>query len=446
MSEVKRKVIRTSILLLALLAPFLIWRLALRFDVHHQLAKVRAAGLPANLKELDKWYPAVPEEQNAALLVTKAMDLYVLTNRGIVIGKFKLPPRGEKLSPAKKEYWREQVSLDSKALAKVDEALRLPGSRYPIDLSMGLATRLPHLSYLKSFGLLYQCQAVLAMEAGDYETASSNIIKILLLAGTLNKEPVLISQLVRLKIVDFAIEALERRIDSAPMNASEITNLVSAFERTADASDQFAIALIGERANLATLFFVTDAEAARMLSPPPDEIARRSFPHHRSIALSIAGFYDLDLGFFLNSMEKGIEAAKQSAPAMLRIGGYFSKAGDKAQSRYYMVSPLLSAYGGAVTRPAEGDAKLQLVRTALGVEQFRNEYGRLPEKITDLDLNLLPFAMDPFDGELLRYKRMETGYLLYSVGRDRHDNGGKAKPEGKHSANAEHDIPFTVMR
>jgi hypothetical protein len=370
MSEMKRKVIRTSMLLLALLAPFLIWRVALRFDVHHQLAKIRAAGLPANLKELDKWYPAVPEEQNAALLVSKAMESYVLTNRAIIVDKFKLPSHGEKLSPTKNEYWREQLRVDSKALAKVDDALRLPYSRYPIDLSMGLATRLPHLAYLKSFGLLYQCQAVLAMEAGNYESASSNIIKILLLAGTLDKEPSLVSQFVRLKLVDFAIEALETRIDTAPMNASETTNLVTAFEHVAGASDQFATALVGERANLAALFFMTDAEAARMLSPPPDEIARRSFPHHRSIPLRIAGFYDLDLGFFLNSMGKGIEAAKQSPPALLRIGGYFSKAAEKARSRYYMASPLLSAYSGAVIRPAEGDAKLQLARAALAVEQF----------------------------------------------------------------------------
>ena len=34
-------------------------------------------------------------------------------------------------------------------------------------------------------------------------------------------------------------------------------------------------------------------------------------------------------------------------------------------------------------------------------------------------------------GESLVYKRMGAGYLLYSVGSNRKDDGGKDKPEGE---------------
>ena len=43
---------------------------------------------------------------------------------------------------------------------------------------------------------------------------------------------------------------------------------------------------------------------------------------------------------------------------------------------------------------------------------------------------------DPFDGQELRYKKLATGYVDYSVGNDRVDDGGDEKK----------DITFTVVR
>jgi hypothetical protein len=45
----------------------------------------------------------------------------------------------------------------------------------------------------------------------------------------------------------------------------------------------------------------------------------------------------------------------------------------------------------------------------------------------------------------LRYKRLATGYVVYSVGMDREDNGGKEKQPGDKS-DAGYDLTFTVTR
>jgi hypothetical protein len=442
---VKRKVIRTSILLLVLLLPFVIWRLTLLADVSHRLAAIRAAGLPTDARELNEWYPAVPIGANAALLISTATKLCSIKNGEKDINDFKLSPPGKKLSETEQEWLKTQLDRNSKALAKVDEALRFAASRYPIDLSMAMKTELPHLMYLKRFALLYQGAAELAMSAGDSGAASTNISKILFLARTLDKEPTLISQLMRAKLVNFAVATLEKRLNEAPINDSELASLSTTFKETSGARSQLVTALVGERAMLATYFFVNDLEAARLLGAPADETARKSFPNHRSAALRIAGFYDLDLGFFLNSMDQALKVANSDS-TLLGIAGYLMRAGEKAKSRHYVISGTLASYSSAIPRQLETEANLRLARTALVVEQYRREHGRIPDTLSDLNLGLAEFAMDPFSDELLHYQHLATGYVLYSVGRDRRDNGGKERPEEKHASSEDFDITLIVRR
>ena len=48
---------------------------------------------------------------------------------------------------------------------------------------------------------------------------------------------------------------------------------------------------------------------------------------------------------------------------------------------------------------------------------------------------------DPFDGKPLRYKKLEKGYVVYSVGPDGNDDGGKERGLGD-----DYDIIFVVER
>ncbi|MFQ5489312.1 MAG: hypothetical protein ACE5GE_01210 [Phycisphaerae bacterium] len=62
---------------------------------------------------------------------------------------------------------------------------------------------------------------------------------------------------------------------------------------------------------------------------------------------------------------------------------------------------------------------------ALALSAFRGQHGRYPEALTELDLtNARP--VDPYCGELLRYARVrDGGFVLYSVGPNLTDDGGR---------------------
>jgi hypothetical protein len=70
-------------------------------------------------------------------------------------------------------------------------------------------------------------------------------------------------------------------------------------------------------------------------------------------------------------------------------------------------------------------ALLRCTVAALAVERYRLAHGQWPESLDSVVPEYLPAApTDPFDGQPLRFRRLENGLVIYSVGLDLHDDGG----------------------
>ncbi len=74
-------------------------------------------------------------------------------------------------------------------------------------------------------------------------------------------------------------------------------------------------------------------------------------------------------------------------------------------------------------RRDEGVAARDLRRIAFALEDFRDREGHYPETLGGLGA-AEPRLVDPFSGEPYRYRKVEKGYRLYSLGADREDDGG----------------------
>mgnify|MGYP001015737638 CR=1 FL=1 len=455
----KRKLIRVSIVMLLLLSPFLGWRAWLTYEVKTRLADIHSAGQPINGKELNDWYPAVPDNQNAALVLTQAFVLLQTINtvsdeRAEEAWKLKdkFPKQADQLSAEQVELIRWYVETNAPALSKAAEALKLPASRYPVDFTRLVNTELPHLAHIANLAYLNQCTATLAVLDGRHQDAAPAIETTIALAHTLDNEPCLISQLVRLKCLKQAVATFEIRVNAGPLGLTEITNLLNDFTKMA-ITNSIARALIGERAMFASFFSLSAKEAARIFPPSTDNEAearsRESFPRHRAMPLRLIGYYDLDLRHFLSAMETNIMFASQPPPLCLRAAGYSARAGEDAKKRNHLVTGTVSSLGGAIVREVEVVAYQRMALTCLQIEQFRNQHGRLPEDLEELDLDFLlnEIMEDPFTGSDLNYRRTKNGYLIYSVGRDREDNGGLNESKKKESADQQsYDLTFVVAR
>lgn len=449
----KRKFTRTSVVLFVLLVlPVICWRAYLSRAINSQLAKIRATGLPTNGDELNRWYAPVPDSQNAALVLTQAFALRQVypDSRSNLVFQFKLPKSGKALTPEQVGLLRGHLALNEARLKQADRAIALPASRYPIDCTQLMDTLLPHLGWLLEIVELHQFAASLALESGEANSASSNIVTMLALARTLDREPCLFSQFVRLKFIGMALETLERRANAAAFSSAEIASLRASIEKTPP-TGATVLGLIGDRALTIPYFRMTKAEFEKNHPRTEgDEAKLRSLlACNGSTILRLIGYYELDYDTYLIAMDKAIAALSNAPPANLRAGGYMFRVGEESTKRQRTLSgSLLSNYASVPRRENETIALQRLALVALAVENFRNETRRLPEKLEEVAPKFLPeWQEDPFNGLELRYCRTEKGYIIYSVGPDQHDDGGLEKADRKQSDDKKsYDITFTVER
>jgi hypothetical protein len=93
-------------------------------------------------------------------------------------------------------------------------------------------------------------------------------------------------------------------------------------------------------------------------------------------------------------------------------------------------------------------AQLEVVKTLVAVERHRLAHAGLPETLDQLVPDYLAeVPVDPFDGRPLRYRRTDQGFVVYSVGEDGKDDGGKQEPPRETKKPSEtSDLVFRVER
>jgi hypothetical protein len=97
----------------------------------------------------------------------------------------------------------------------------------------------------------------------------------------------------------------------------------------------------------------------------------------------------------------------------------------------------------------EAFGRLRTARVALAIQRYRLATDKFPDKLGDLVPKYLESVpKDPFDGNELRYRKLDPGYVVHSIGEDLSDDGGRERPSkktgGQKSSNW--DVTFIVER
>jgi hypothetical protein len=101
--------------------------------------------------------------------------------------------------------------------------------------------------------------------------------------------------------------------------------------------------------------------------------------------------------------------------------------------QYSVAAIMLPAMGQSVNRVFTYEQTTQAFTAMLAIETYKLDHGTFPESLDELLGQYLPAMpedlMNPT--EPIKYLRSEGGYVLYSVGSDGDDDGGKAPPPVK---------------
>jgi len=423
----------------------------LYLEIDGRFARLRKAGLPTSGAELNPWRGVVPNSENGALALTQAFSLLRTfpDSRSNEIVEPRLLKRTNEWSATTRTMVADYVQLNLPALSKGREALTFRQFQFPTDFSYGPDTPVPHLAELKKLALVIALQSCLAAEEGREQAWVDDVCTILKVAQTLDDEPTLISFLVRRAVIQMAVTATERNLNDAGLGVQLSIKLQQAVTAVAT-SNLLSRAFIGERAILIPCFRLSKAEAESMNQADEDGIAPPlRYAGKPNPFLWLTGFFERDLNFFLRTLDNAVSLAAIPLPESLILTNHFDEAGLYASQRSYLLSSLvMSAYSKIVIRDASIQASLRLAIAALAVEQYRVNLGTLPTTLMELTPQFLPvLPKDPFNGKPLRYQRLAQGYVLYSIGADGQDDGGRELTTRKKSTDlTSYDITFIVER
>ena len=432
------------LLLLCVAGAFLVRYLPSR-GVQKELDRIRAEGFPASTVELDDWYRAGLVAQNQALAIMEASKVLVEPDKEADPTRFGSFKPGYELTAEMNEEMAAYVATNQPALDLLKQAADLPESRYPIDLSQGAATLLPHLAKIKRLVILLRMEAVQHSRLGQVDAAVESVATSFALARSLRNEPLLISDLVRIASVAITLTALERLLSEHQLSEAQLKRLsILAAQAEADGPMAFARALAGERAGGLSVFKLTRSELEQLSATQSDTGAGEILETLKYQAYRATGMQYRDLSLYLDLMGEYIRSAQAGFPESLKRTRLVEKDANERLSRglgrFAMISRILLPHiAKAAGKEANLSARLRFVQIALAVERYRLEHqGSIPERLDQIAPHyIFKVPPDPFTGTSPELEPVPgQGYRITSA----------ASAEERGLAKNSNELGFSVLR
>lgn len=404
-----------------------------------KIAEIRESGAPVSVDELDALYDAGPRGRDAGLALASLGKRYTLPNEAIeddilVIGF--LPDPGELIPERVERVTRAHIADNRAVLNELEYVLdTYDRFRFPITLNDGAMTDLGHLAPIRTGTRLLSMRALLAADEGDAQAAVDDLLHGLKLANSTEVEPTLISQLVRVACMAIVFDVIDDVIERCDISTNQLEALFNAIVLL-DFEGFVSGVLPVERAwsldedildDMAELSGTGTTEIQQAIDEHGDEYADLELLNYLYAFDNLIAIRDYPTHEWATQIE-GIEAAMDQ----MSVHGYRMSVDTIPQlARAYLVELRILA--------------LQRVAICgLAAAIFREANRHLPSSLTKLVPEYLDsMPVDPFTGGLLRSTFDGAAFVVYSVGDDGDDDGGRDPAEGL-SLQEDGDIWFRV--
>jgi hypothetical protein len=373
-----------------------------------------------------------------------------------------LPVLGEKwkwsrasaLSEEERTATAEFLEAKHSHLKSVRDALEFPTIRASYDFSQGFQMLAPHLERLKREAKYFQIEALQAIDAQDSKRAVDAIRMISQLGNCLKDDPLLIGQLVRLAIYSIAISTTEKLLTWHHLDQEQLARLQSIVSGM-DARAGLQLAYKAERTMTIDLcqnhLNEVFTSVITYIGKPPSghwESAKASMVVS---ALTLSGLKEADLRLMADTYGQLIEiAGRPEYCATDALNASVNAASAKAQ-RFppkILTRLLLPALGKAGEKFGRSEAQRRCILIAIEIEKLRR--ARPSSTASDwrdiIKSQPADLWKDPFTTNRLLFAETSKGYIIYSVGPDRVDNGGQVEGATSGTSVGATDAGFTVER
>jgi hypothetical protein len=399
------------------------------------------------LQAADVIPPEVPDVQNAAVLYESAALLLKAQpspeadqsgddrpgRQQDLLGYLGSQARAftqETLDPNKHAEFRQLLGQEvvTSALSVIEQGAQRPACRFDHSYSNGI----PMNSYLADQRMLTSivgAKACLEAQAGRPEAAWDLVQVQMKMADGMRTEPLFMSQLTRMALIGQSCSTIQKLAGVTLPNGRQYDGLM-ALLNTLDDIRPLVLAADGERLLCGEWLFTLPRkelyqELRQMLAPDywPEIVHRARF-----FLVTFKPIFLGDHAAYLQLMRKQTQLLGETYTLEGRDS--LDRELTAVPRRYSLTQSLTPSLGRIRELHCRLAAEVRVARTGLALLRYRETRGGFPEALEALRLK---DTNDPFTGKPLLYRAEDKGFLLYSVGEDLKDNGGRVRQGKQHT-------------
>lgn len=367
-------------------------------DFEIQCEDSENAALP--WKEIEKMFSPNDEEKK---LVSDAFDKIL---------------DGEILDKEEKTKISELISKNKQSFERLKEVIERPYFKYETDWDKpAVAYRIPSAVKIIQFMKLYSVDTLLKAEEGRLNDAIDQYFSMLTFSSKLLDEPFLIPYLISIAVTRLQIELLNRIISSKKLNDETLLKVLKSLE-TDVWQKGLTKSIESERA-----FFI---DCARKVLKGNKEVSEE-LGVYKSIFWLFRPFIRSDSSFAMKLYDGAVEIYKIPYYKTSELFESLWENFRPPKSRLHILTVLLVPnFRTSFFKYSVLEAEILAARAGIACKIFQNKYGVFPEQLSQLVPDILAeVPTDPFSGNPLIYRKTPSGFIVYSVGSNGKDDGGR---------------------
>lgn len=336
------------------------------------------------------------------------------------------------ISPGQRQWVKDsKVPLDVLVEASKRSRFFIPfyGGTRPQTIA---ETLLPYISAVRDASKALLDRALLRLQAGDVAGFREDVLAVHRLARLLGQEAALVERVAALQMEGWACQADELAAKSGKLSAEQARGLARDLSDLSDLPTMSQAVNFGERLMILDLLqtaarvgpwragrlfqSITNVYTPFGLIPVWHEKVMRTFNHllDGALAADSEPTYPQRIQALRLWEDQITQAHNESF-----VVQFFSSE--------WLVQLLMADYTRFEERSTTAREENQLAQTALALAAFKADHGSYPATLDELSLAELPrVPNDIFSEKPLVYSRTADGFLLYSVGPNMTDDGGKS--------------------
>jgi hypothetical protein len=399
---------------------------ATRRKIERHVQSLKQKGIPVTAGDLARVYPDPERSQNAELLLTNCYRLLVKPKpmaRILFMGAD--VPKGTNRIPAEVQADTREFLMANRAALEAFPAAWPSGTRFPNGWNGGF-TNLNFVDLVAFRQLVLTLAASACFEAEERHTEQSveAVMKEIRLLEAV-PSTFLVTHMIKRAGQGAMAQSVERLLNVCDLTEEQLLGIQGKLSSGEERGMEKAFAT--ERCQgigfFETLIQAEDHAGVHLKADIALFHRLRRLVHLDPPVITLE-----DVVLYLESMDKLLSVfplALEERVLFLRTNHI--RADLEKGSHSLFLRLVLPNWEQVLSKDIKVLTQLRVLEAALAIERYRLKNQKMPEDLKELVPQFVAVApKDPYTGNMLRFKKMEIGYMVWSVGPNGNDEAGRS--------------------